>query len=72
MGEQNPSIPNFLIAQTPVLLRESMLQNNLKLKKQIVYQDISELKDGSFICWYYDEIDLDALLVAAGKKPLKK
>lgn len=51
-------IPNFLKASTPDLLRESMLSNNISKNKFIRYQDIQELKDGSWICWYYDDIDL--------------
>ena len=72
MGDQNPSIPNYLIAKTPDLLRELMLQNNLRTNKHIIYQDISELKNGSFICWYYDEVNLDALLKTAGVEKTKK
>lgn len=69
---KNPEIPNFLKAKTPEKLRELMLQNNLTKHKEFKYQDISELKDGSFICWYYDEINLDNLIKTAGVDKNKK
>jgi hypothetical protein len=66
MNEQKLTlIPNYLIAKTPELLRASMLNNNLQKNIKFDYQDISELKNGSFICWYYEEIDLDKLLKRA-------
>jgi hypothetical protein len=51
-------VPNYLKASTPELLRESMFLNNLRLRQQVKYQDIQELKDGSWICWYYEKIEL--------------
>ena len=71
MGETKISnIPNFLKASTPEKLRELMLFNNLRLKSFIKYQDISELSDGSFICWYYEEFPIENLLKPSkDKKP---
>ncbi len=51
-------VPTYLKASTPELLRESMLMNNLRLNQWVQYQDIRQLNDGSFICWYYEDIDL--------------
>lgn len=51
-------VPHFLKATSPELLQERMLENNLLEKKEIRYQDIQQLNDGSWICWYYKEIDL--------------
>lgn len=53
-------VPNYLKASSPDLLRDKMLENNLIKKMFISYQDIQELKDGSWICWYYDTIDFYA------------
>lgn len=73
MGESKITlVPNYLKASSPENLRALMLQNNQRLNSFIKYQDISELSDGSFICWYYEEINLDALLAAVNKKPKKK
>ena len=71
MGETKISnIPNFIKASTPEQLRELMLLNNLRLKSFIKYQDISELSDGSFICWYYEELPIENLLKPSNyKKP---
>lgn len=52
-------VPHYLKASSPDLLLEEMLSNNVRLGSQIKYQDINELKDGSFICWYYEEINLE-------------
>jgi hypothetical protein len=66
MGETKLNqVPNFLTASTPALLRELMFKNNLEKQSFIKYQDISQLADGSFICWYYDEINLEKLAIAA-------
>lgn len=51
------NIPNFVRASSPDLLREAMLENNLRLKSEVKYQDIEELSDGSWIAWYYESID---------------
>lgn len=56
-------LPNYLKGATPDLLRVSMLENNLRLKAFIQYQDIRELKDGSWICWYYEKsIDFENVM----------
>ena len=56
-------LPNYLIASTPELLRELMLENNLRLGSLIKYQDINQLLDGSFICWYYEKsTDFNSLM----------
>jgi hypothetical protein len=52
-------VPNYLTAPTREALRESMLLNNIRLVSFVKYQDISELKDGSFICWYYEKIKFE-------------
>lgn len=57
---KNNLIPAFIKAQTPDLLRESMLLNNLRLKGFVTYQDIAQLKDGSWIAWYYEEFNFYA------------
>lgn len=73
MGETKFTlIPNYLKASSPENLRALMLENNQRLNSFISYQDISELADGSFICWFYEEINLDALLEKATRKPIKK
>lgn len=51
---QKDLLPSYLKASTPDLLRALMLENNLRLQSFVVYQDIQELKDGSWICWYYE------------------
>lgn len=61
-------IPNFLKATTPDLLRESMLLNNLRMQSFVQYQDIKQLNDGSFICWYYEEIPQEKIIPRI-KKP---
>jgi len=58
-------VPNYLKASSPELLRGAMLENNLIKKMFITYQDINELKDGSWICWYYDTIDFFAQIKKA-------
>jgi hypothetical protein len=60
-------VPHFLKASSPELLQAAMLENNLSMKSQVKYQDINQLKDGSFICWYYKEIDIYALIKPKGK-----
>jgi hypothetical protein len=50
-------VPMYLKASTPDLLRESMLLNNLTLKKEIKYQDI-QFVDGSWYAWFYEEVDV--------------
>jgi hypothetical protein len=47
-------LPNYLKASTPELLRALMLENNLRLHSFVRYQDMQELKDGSWICWFYE------------------
>lgn len=55
MAADQNRLPNYLTASTPELLRGEMLKNNLRLKAEVKYQDMQELKNGSWICWYYDE-----------------
>ena len=61
-------VPNYLKASNPELLRGKMLENNLIKGLFIKYQDIQELKDGSWICWYYDEINFFAKIKNAKVK----
>lgn len=61
-------VPHHLRASSPQALTEAMLENNLRLKAQVRYQDIQyvppvyeddKLKEAAYwICWYYKEIDL--------------
>ena len=61
-------VPQYLKAQSPELLRAAMLELNLKMNAFVRYQDIQELKDGSWICWYYAKDDLLNKVVDIVKK----
>jgi hypothetical protein len=65
-------IPNYLKASSPEKLRALMLETNQRLNSFVKYQDISELSDGSFVCWYYEEINIEALLARVNNRPKKK
>jgi hypothetical protein len=53
-------VPHFLQASSLVLLQEKMLELNLSKKVQIIYHGVTQLNDGSFLAWYYDEINFYA------------
>lgn len=48
-------MPNYVLADSPDLLRARMLEVNLRLGSQVTYQDIDQTSDGKWIAWYYEE-----------------
>ncbi len=64
-------VPNYIKASTPELLRESMLLNNLRMKSFVAYQDIQQILDGSWVAWYFEEIDFYAK-IQPNKKVVEK
>lgn len=56
------TVPKFLTARSPSGLQRRMLRNNGKSHKRFHYFDIQQLRDGNWICWYYDEISIDEQL----------
>lgn len=58
------TIPKFITASNPSGLRRRMFRNNGKHHKRFQYFDIQQMRDGNWIAWYYDEIDIEQELKA--------
>lgn len=61
------TIPNFITARTAQGLRRAMLRNNTKHKGFVTYQDIQQLKDGTWIAWFYVSENIEGMTQLAGK-----
>lgn len=53
------TIPKFLTARSPSGLQRRMGRNNGRAHKRFHYFDFQEMQDGNWICWYYDEINIE-------------
>lgn len=53
------TLPNYVIADSPDLLRASMLAVNQRLGAQVAYQGIQQTKEGKWIAWYYEEARIE-------------
>jgi len=54
-------VPQFLAAQSPLILRRLMLLNNLKAGKQYEYFSI-QFSSGKWYAWFYEKEDETSLL----------
>ena len=52
------NIPNFLIAPSEQRLVRLMLLNNLKKSHEFQYFDIQQKKNGKWVAWYYESVDM--------------
>lgn len=55
------NIPNYLIASTPELLREKMLEKNIVSGMDIRFFDI-QFDNKNWVCWFYEVYDLNKVL----------